>query len=196
MNEDLVRRRRGATLDKTLLDAAWAELDEHGYGRFTMHGVATRAGTSRPVLARRWDSRAALASAALRHRMDDFPLEVPDLGDVRAELVALLDRAAERAAALAVAFVIFATEYSRETGCAPDALRTTLVAGETDVLTRIFERGIARGQLDAGKLTHVIANLLLDLFRHHVLLTWTAPAPELRAEWIDTVVLPLIRRGP
>lgn len=62
------QRRRGAALESALLEAAWAELEEHGYGRFTMEGVARRAETSRPVLSRRWTGRAELAVAAIgRH---------------------------------------------------------------------------------------------------------------------------------
>jgi len=196
MNDNANRRRRGANLEKTILDAAWAELDEHGYSRFTMNAVATRAGTSRPVLARRWDSRAALASAALRHRMADYPLDVPDRGDVRLELVEMLDLAAARATALAAAFVLFASEYSHDTGNTPAEVRAMLVSGETSVLAPIFERGIARGQVDATKLSRVIADLLPNLFRQHAFLTWSAPDPALRAEWIDTILLPLIRTMP
>jgi len=57
-------RRRGSALDDALLDAAWAELQEAGYAGLTMEGVAQRAGTSRPVLARRWPNRPQLVIAA------------------------------------------------------------------------------------------------------------------------------------
>ena len=51
-------RRRGATLERALLDAAWEELQESGYARLTMERVADRAGTSRAVIYRRWRNRA------------------------------------------------------------------------------------------------------------------------------------------
>ena len=57
-------RRRGATLEEAILDAAWAELIDHGYAEMTLEAVAKRAGTSRPVLYRRWPSRTKLATAA------------------------------------------------------------------------------------------------------------------------------------
>lgn len=41
-------RRRGAALEKALLDAAWEELTDTGYARFTMDAVVKRAGTSPP----------------------------------------------------------------------------------------------------------------------------------------------------
>ncbi|MBB2962619.1 AcrR family transcriptional regulator [Methylobacterium sp. R2-1] len=156
-----------------------------------MDAVAARAGTSRPVLARRWDGRAALATAALRRRMADYPVDVPDRGDVRTELAEMLGLAAERATALAATFALFSTEYARDKGGTPSDLRATLLAGETSSLASILERGVARGEIDANKLTPPIASLLADLFRHHALMTWSAPDEDLRAAWIDTIFLPL-----
>src|ERR1700722_20923204 len=60
-------RRRGATLEHALLDAAWEELQESGYAKLTMERVAERAGTSRAVIYRRWRNRSELVIAALRH---------------------------------------------------------------------------------------------------------------------------------
>lgn len=186
-------RRHGADLEQAILKAAWAELSERGYVDLTMDAVAARAGTSRPVLARRWDGRAALAAAALRRRMADYPVDVPDRGDVRTELAEMLDLAAARATALAATFVLISVEYFHDKCGTPSDLRTTLLAGQADSLAPILERGVARGQIDADKLTPPIASLLTDLFRHHALMTWSAPVPALRDAWIDTIFLPLVR---
>lgn len=186
-------RRRGADLEGAILDAAWSELNERGYANLTMDAVALRAGTSRPVIARRWDGRAALAIAALRRRMADYPLDVPDRGDIRAELMEMFDLAARRASALALTFVLLSTEYFNDKGGTPSDLRAALLEGEIDSLAPILERGAARGQIDANKLTRPIVNLLPDLFRQHALVTWSAPDRALRAAWIDTIFLPLVR---
>ncbi|WP_460358133.1 TetR family transcriptional regulator [Actinoallomurus acanthiterrae] len=44
MDRHASSRRRGQELEDALLDAAWEELAEVGYGRFTIEGVAARAG--------------------------------------------------------------------------------------------------------------------------------------------------------
>jgi AcrR family transcriptional regulator len=186
------KRRRGADLEAAILDAAWEELSEHGYSALTMDAVAARAGTSRPVLARRWDGRAPLAIAALKRRMGDYPLDVPDRGDVRRELAELLDLAAKRGTALAQVFTLWSMEYAREKGGTPSDLRTALLAGEADSLALILERAVARGEIAPDKLTPPVASLLPDLMRHHVLTTWSAPDADLRAAWIDTIFLPLV----
>jgi AcrR family transcriptional regulator len=87
MKADKIERRRGSRLEDAILDAAWAELVERGYPGLTLEGVAKRAGTSRPVLHRRWQSRTALATAALGRHIAQHPIVVPDLGSVRDESV-------------------------------------------------------------------------------------------------------------
>ena len=71
------KRRRGAALEDAILKAAWAELLDYGYGGFTMEAVAKRAGTSRPVLARRWENRSDLAVAAISNFYRNNPVETP-----------------------------------------------------------------------------------------------------------------------
>jgi hypothetical protein len=73
---------RGGEVERedALLDAAWDELREVGYARLTMEGIAQRARTSRPVLARRWPTRHQLVVAALRRHRPMLSGEVPDTG--------------------------------------------------------------------------------------------------------------------
>src|ERR1700731_1996377 len=97
MKADKIGRRRGVRLQDAILDAAWAELVERGYPGLTLEGVAKRAGTSRPVLYRRWPSRTALATAALGRHIAQNPIVVPDLGSVRDEICLLLRRMSDRA---------------------------------------------------------------------------------------------------
>src|ERR1700753_3922589 len=90
-------RRRGTALEDAVLHAAWAELVEQGYANMTLESVARRAGTSRPVLFRRWPSRIKLATAALARYFALNPIEIPDLGNFAAEVSLLLRRMSDRA---------------------------------------------------------------------------------------------------
>src|SRR3954468_3721596 len=98
------KRRRGAALEEALLEAAWRELVEGGYGRFTVEGVAARAGTSRPVLYHRWPDRSELAIAAVRHFGRVEPVATPDTGSVRDDLITLLRDASKSRSELAALF--------------------------------------------------------------------------------------------
>jgi AcrR family transcriptional regulator len=182
-------RRRGDALEAAILDAAWAELLEAGYSGFTVEAVARRAGTSRPVLARRWPHRADLAVAALAHYSRINPIEVPDLGNVRAELIFALQTLAERGASTVIKVVLSMNDYFTETHSSLADLRARLI-GENK-FEQLLRRGVARGELDQSRLTPRISSLPLDLLRHEVLMTRKPVSNELIVEIIDTIFLPL-----
>lgn len=201
MGDEMMRRRRGAELEQAILDAAWAVFAEHGYAGLTMEAVALRAGTSRPVLARRWDGRAELAIAAIRQEMTRHPLDVAPSGDLRAELLAYLERMTDRALGMAATLTLFSHEFQREFPSSADDLRARL-ASEGGALDQILERAVGRGEIAAEKLIPPVRTLLLDLFRHHAIMTFShatvtfsPPPPALRAAWIDAIFLPLVRTG-
>jgi len=97
-------------LEDALLDAAWDQLVSGGYGVFTFEAVAERAGTSRPVIYRRWPNREALVVAAVERFFIRGSRPVPDTGSLRGDVIALLTQANEtRAAAAAVISVQLGT---------------------------------------------------------------------------------------
>ncbi|HEY8336201.1 MAG TPA: TetR/AcrR family transcriptional regulator [Tardiphaga sp.] len=191
----MAERRRGADLEQAILEAAWSEMAERGYSGLTMEAVAERAGTSRPVLARRWAGKAPLAIAAIRQQMAKHPLKVKDRGNLRAELLEFLDRASDRASGIGAAFSLFSSEYFAESSSAPKDLRAALIAGEVQTLSAILHRAADRGEVDPKKLVPPVASLLSDLFRYHVIMNFAAPPPALRKAWVDAVFLPLVRAG-
>jgi len=190
------QRRRGAALEDALLEAAWAELEEHGYPGFTMEGVAKRASTSRPVLARRWAGRAELALAAIGRYFAHHPVQVPDLGSVREEMALLLRGWSERATPAPVRFMLdLRNDLAPLTGGLSGARRHLAEQiGEADMLEEILRRGVDRGELDAEKLRPRVMTVPVDLARNEIFLTLTALSDEVIYEIIDLVFLPLARK--
>lgn len=186
-------RRRGAALEDAILDAAWAELIEHGYADMTLETVAKRAGTSRPVLHRRWPSRTNLATAALGRYLALNPIDVPDLGSVRAEVGLLLRGLSDRARPDLVRLVLDMT------GELPDAESNLVdVRGEitnSRLIRTILDRGIKRGEVDPNRLTPRIVSLPTDLARHEILMTLEPLSDEVIREIVEEIFLPLIRCG-
>jgi AcrR family transcriptional regulator len=182
-------RRRGDALESAILDAAWEELLEAGYSSFTVEAVAKRAGTSRPVLTRRWPRRADLAVTALAHYNRNNPVEVPDLGSVRAELILILQKLSDRGTSTVTKVVLTMNDYFVETNSSMADLRARLV-GESK-FQEVLRRGVARGELDQGRLTSRISSLPLDLLRHEVMMTRKPVSNELIVEIVDTIFLPL-----
>jgi tetracycline repressor-like protein len=111
---------------------------------------------------------------------------------VRTELLEFLTRAAERTAGIAAVFSLLSAEYFSGATSSPKDLRSTLVQGETQCLAAILDRAVTRGEIDGSKLAPPVASLLTDLFRHHVIMNFSAPPPALRKAWIDAVFLPLV----
>jgi AcrR family transcriptional regulator len=187
-------RRRGAALEEALLEAAWRELVEVGYGRFTIESVAARAGTSRPVIYRRWPDRSELAIAAVRYfgRTDQVP--TPDTGSVRDDLVALLRSASKSRAELAALFSVQMGEFFAETGRTPADLRADFLRERSQPwgIDEVLRRGVERGEIDPERLTPRIAGLPGDLLRHELLMTRRMASEETIVEIIDTIFMPLV----
>jgi len=194
MSNDTSSRRRGQELEDALVDAAWAELVEVGYGRFTIDAVATRAGTSRPVINRRWHTRSDLAIAAIRRQRVSRPVSTPDTGSVRDDLIGLLRDASKYRSEIAALFSVQMGEYFAETGKTPADLRAELLGERQQPfgIEQILERGIARGEIDQARLTDRIANLPIDLLRHELLMTLHPVLDETIVEIVDTIFLPLV----
>jgi AcrR family transcriptional regulator len=187
-------RRRGAELEEALLEAAWRELVEVGYGRFTIDGVATRAGTSRPVIYRRWPDRAGLAIAAVRHFGRTHQVPVPDTGSVRGDLIAVLTYASKSRAELAALFSVHMGGYFEETGRTPAQLRDEFLAARSQPfgIDEVLRRGVERGEIDPDRLTPRIAGLPGDLIRLDLLMNLQLPSEETIVEIIDEIFLPLV----
>jgi AcrR family transcriptional regulator len=191
---DLVKtRRRGAELEEALLDAAWAELQEVGYAALTYDGVAARAGTSKPVLYRRWPGKVDLVLAALQHGGLFSRRELVDTGSLRGDVLrALRDFNAYRSGFMA-AISVYMASINVETGLSPADLRDRLLGGRETIGRVMLERAVARGEIPARDWPDGIASLPSDLVRHDLVMS-LKPLPDRRiVEIVDDIWLPLVR---
>lgn len=185
-------RRRGAALEDAILDAAWTELMDHGYADMTLESVAQRAGTSRPVLHRRWPSRTRLATAALARYLALNPIEIPDLGSVGVEMSLLLRKLSERARPDLLRLFFDMTGDLADAKSSFADVRAEITNGR--LIRTILDRAIARGEVDPDRLTPRIVGLPTDLARHEVLMTLKPLSDEVIREIVDEIFLPLVRR--
>lgn len=189
-NDPIVTRRRGSALEVAILDAGWEQLLEGGYDRFTIDAVAARSSSARSVLYRRWPSRTELLEAVIRRRGEIDPIEVPDTGSLRGDVLALLTEFSERRSRIVVLIAARLGVYYAEAGGSPRQLRTWFVPDGPSGMDTIVERAVARGELDRAPSPRVVA-LPVDLIRHELLMTMTSVAPEVILEIVDDVFLPL-----
>jgi AcrR family transcriptional regulator len=183
-----VGRPRDPALDQAILDATLGVLREHGYAGFSLEAVATRAGTTKPTIARRWRRRQELIIAALATVLVRPP--VPDTGCTRCDLidgVELLADAVLRRMPPAVLAPLIAD-------CAPDPelhryLTDALVQPTREALVQTVMRAIDRGHLRRD----TDPELVVDLFSSMVFQRNLLADATFDAQWVIEAVDMVLR---
>jgi len=183
-------RRRGAQLEHALLTATWDELIESGYEHLTLDSVAERAGTSRPVIARRWSDRRDLVIAAVRHWAEHNRLPVADTGSLRGDLLSYLEEKSVQRAELIAVFVVRIAAFVAENQDAARQLGELI--DQSQGLDEIWQRASARGEVDLNVLTPRLRALPFDLVSSELARTHQALPRAAIEEILDTIVLPLV----
>ena len=180
----------GERLEDAILDAAWTELRTVGYLALSMDAVASRAGTSKAVLYRRWRNRAELVLAALRRHRPMFSGPTPDTGSLRRDVISLLQRVSEGLAEIGQETLFGLLD---ELTADPEGRAYLYVQrASSEVMGSILRAAAARAEVDLERITPRVASLPLDLARHE-LLVHRAPVPEaVILEIVDEVFMPLV----
>lgn len=186
-------RRRGAALESAILDAAWDQLLEAGYEKFTIDAVASRSETARSVLYRRWPSRMDLLEATIRRRGQIDEIKAPDTGSLRDDVLAVLHEVNDRRSGLIGLFTVRLGAYFDQEGGTPARFRTLFLPEGRSLMDVIVEGAVARGELGPNPLPERIKALPSDLLRHDLFMSMRPASPEAIAEIVDGVFLPLAR---
>jgi AcrR family transcriptional regulator len=139
-------RPRSAAADAAIVRATLELLLEDGYRGLTMEQVRARAGVGKATLYRRYSSKQDLVTAAIRHL--NQPLELPDTGSVRADILGFarsLNAGAER-----VEFASFSARLLAESAGDREMhaiFYENLVAPRRAAVGEALRRGVARGEL-------------------------------------------------
>ncbi|MFD9888837.1 TetR/AcrR family transcriptional regulator [Amycolatopsis sp. NPDC059027] len=189
------QRRRGPELEAALLDAAWDELVEAGFAKLTMESVASRAGTGVAVLYRRWANKDELVLAALEHYRDSHPVDVPDTGSLRGDLLeALTGMGQARAAFFAIAVAAVVSGLLAGAGLTPTKVRDRIIGDQRLVRVRtIYQRAHDRGEIDLERIPAAVLALPFDLVRHDLLMDLKPVKPARIRSILDEIFLPLVR---
>ncbi|WP_062385505.1 TetR/AcrR family transcriptional regulator [Demequina iriomotensis] len=184
------RRRRAGELESAIRVAVLDELHERGYPGLTFEGVARRAGTSKPVLYRRYPTRAAMAiDAFVSSRVATPPADFA--GPLREDLVALISGMLMRVGADGVAtFRGVIGEVDDATVARVGALVMSQVEGW---LGGILDRAREAGELGPTPAPARVVRAIVALMRNEVLFVFGAgQAPDVEGI-VDDVIVPLLR---
>lgn len=187
-NETVVRR-RDDVLMSAIRDATRAELAERGYSGVTFEGVARRAQTSKPVLYRRYPSRAHMvvdALPALRWQAS----QTTDARSLRDDLSALLSDALDRFHSIGI------DTYRRLIADADDELLDTLDAQLTQLANQTIYSALSRardrGEIGPSDIPDRAATAIAVLLRNELFFTRKPVDQQIVIDILDNVYLPLI----
>jgi AcrR family transcriptional regulator len=184
------QRRRGAALEHALHQAAWEELMASGYEAFTMDAVATRAGTSRAVLYRRWSSKTELIRDTVAARITD-DVRAPDTGSLRGDLIALLENASRTHALTGLALAAKLGPFYPGTFADEREYRSTAL-GQDAILNQVLARAASRGEIRLEALKPRVRRLVFDLYLHELTTTMQPVPDDVIAGIVDDIYLPLV----
>ncbi|MDL9936098.1 TetR/AcrR family transcriptional regulator [Gordonia sp. ABSL1-1] len=186
-------RRRGAELERALLDAISAEVDERGFAGITFEGVAARAGTSKPVLYRRWPTKAQMVLAAftetVRTRLATLSA-LPGTGALRTDITALLSTLRTLITADNRRILLWVIAELETDAAAP--LLTLILERTEDVVAPILARAVARGELGPHPIPVKVLGLPITLARHDLVVRGELSDEQIATQ-VDEITVPLWR---
>jgi AcrR family transcriptional regulator len=183
-------RKRDASRDAAILDAALAELAESGYAGMTTDAVAARAGVGKAAMYRRWPSKAELALDAVA-RLDGASIDpeaIPDTGSLRGDLRAMLTRQGdvddERRLRVMVGLASMLADDER--------LAAAITGPWVDANRTIIQRAIARGEIAATTDVETMAAIIPTLVTFRVSIQRLPIPPSYVGMLLETVLLPAL----
>jgi AcrR family transcriptional regulator len=189
-------RRRGEILEEAILHAAWEEISETGYTDMTMESVATRAGTNKAVLYRRWDNKTALVMAAIRKHLPKITNDIPNTGNLRSDVYAYLHArvdplkiiSAQTIRGLIMEPVVWRTIIASM----PQIIERRSENKMTTAMAEILKNAVLRGEVSPEKLTPRIISLPLGLLQYELITKLEPVSDEAIAEIVDDIFIPLV----
>ncbi|MFG3026991.1 TetR/AcrR family transcriptional regulator [Streptomyces sp. NPDC048253] len=187
-------RRRGAVLERAILDATLEQLGTVGWNGLTMEGVAAGAQTGKAAVYRRWPSKEALVTDALRAGLPRLDA-VPDLGSVRADLMALC-RDARDAMFSRPGFALRSIIHE----CDPtqaQRFHTLIIDGVVEptvkLLREVVDRGIERGEVRFDAANSYVFDVIPAMMMYRSKMCGCEWDDRELDEMIDRLMLPLLR---
>jgi AcrR family transcriptional regulator len=187
-------RRRGAVLERAILDAALDQLSTVGWNGLTMEGVAAGAQTGKAAVYRRWPSKEDLVADALRAGLPHFDA-APDEGGVREDLLALCLRARDAmfsrpgSALRSVIHECDTTQAERFHA----VIFEGVVEPTIEMLREVIERGIQRGEVRSDAANGYVFDAIPAMMMYRSKMCGCEWNDHEIEEMIDHLMVPLLR---
>ncbi|MFC0330683.1 TetR/AcrR family transcriptional regulator [Paenibacillus sepulcri] len=194
-NQNKGTRRRGDILENAILQAAWEELNEVGYARLSMEGVAVRAKTNKNAVYRRWPNKAKLVVAAIIKHVPKPSIDAPDTGDLRKDVLILLQRIVKPLQMIGAETIhgIMVEYHGKDLiSSLPQLMQPRTEDKLTLAMKTILKNAEDRGEVNPKRINARVIALPADLLRYELLTTHEALSDQAITEIIDDIFLPLV----
>ncbi|MFJ9372432.1 TetR/AcrR family transcriptional regulator [Streptomyces sp. NPDC101455] len=189
-------RRRGAVLERAILDAALEQLGTVGWNALTMEGVAAGAQTGKAAVYRRWSSKEDLVADALQAGLPRLN-EAPDLGNVREDLLALCVQARD-AMYSRPGYALRSVIHECDTAQA-ERFHGVIFEGVVEptirLLGEVINRGIERGEVRSDASNAYVLDAVPAMMMYRSKMCGSEWVDRDIEEMIDQLMLPLLRPG-
>ncbi|MCX5136301.1 TetR/AcrR family transcriptional regulator [Streptomyces sp. NBC_00340] len=189
-------RRRGAVLERAILEAALEQLGTVGWNGLTMEGVAARARTGKAAVYRRWPSKEDLVADALQAGLPNLT-EAPDLGSVREDLLELCRRVREAMFSqpgFALRSVLHECDVTQA-----ERFNRVILGGVVEptmrLLRAVIHRGIARGEVRADADNPYVFDVIPAMMMYRSKVCASEWSDQDLQGMIDQLMVPLLRGG-
>lgn len=164
-------RPRSAELDRAIRRAAVDLLAEESYDGLSIEAVAARAGCGKAAIYRRWPSKSALIVDAIATCRDEG-ITLPDTGSARDDLLFYVQSMARYLHTSDVGRVMPAVvaELARNPELAA-CFRQGFVQPRRALVLESLGRGVARGELRADIDLEIVADAMVAVLHHRLLIT-------------------------
>ncbi|MGY1810382.1 TetR/AcrR family transcriptional regulator [Blastococcus sp. SYSU D00669] len=190
-----VARRRGAELEAAIADAVVGLIVTGGARAVTMEAVAARAGTSKPVLYRRWPDRAALLrDVLLRQATGVIPAE--DTGSYRTDMLAILRGWAAVLTGPGSRVVQAVVTAMAEDPDFAAAFREGVIGWRKQEMADLLARGVARGDVRPDVPVEIARELGQGVLWHRFLVTGDPIDDDVVVQIVDEVLVPFVAPRP
>lgn len=182
-------RRRDDVLLSAIRDAAWAELKDHGYSGVTFEGVARRAKTGKPVLYRRYGSRAQMVTDALPTLRIEL-VEAAPTESLRDDIMVLVETIVETWQHIGID--TFRSLIAEADDTTLQTFQAKVAAKADQTIRRALDAARARDEIGPVTIPDLVATSIFALVRNELFFARRQIEPSTLAELVDSVYLPAI----
>jgi AcrR family transcriptional regulator len=184
------RRRRNVQSHQAILQATLDLVNEIGYGRLTIEGIAAKAGVGKTTIYRWWRSKGELVIEALADVLTAKP--IASSGDTRQDLLGIVEQAItlygkETGSRTIIAGLIGDMHHNPELAA---ILREQFVQPRRNNNRELITRAIEHGDLPADTDIELLIDCLVAPIAYRALVTDQPVTPDLAAAIVDQILEP------